>query len=198
MALNKSCSICFEIKPISSFSKRTNGIRTYCKSCAALKLRDWRTRNPALVKAGRKFRYQATREKVLTENAAWRAKNRDAFNAYERKRYAKNPKRYHENIQFKLATNLRNRLRTALKNRSKKGSAIALLGCSVDQAIRYIESKFQNGMSWENHGEWHIDHKKPLASFDLEDSFQLSAACHYTNLQPLWAIDNLKKGAHVI
>ena len=62
--------------------------------------------------------------------------------------------------------------------------------------IRYnIESKFQSGMTWENHSihGWHLDHKIPLAAFDLSDYEQFKKACHYTNLQPLWANENLSK-----
>jgi hypothetical protein len=89
---------------------------------------------------------------------------------------------------------LRTRLAKALHRQSKSGSAVASLGCSVAKFKVYLESKFLPGMSWENHGEWHIDHVKPLDSFDLTDPSQLLAACHYRNLQPLWAIDNIKKG----
>ena len=71
------------------------------------------------------------------------------------------------------------------------------LGCSGDECRKYLEAKWLPGMSWDNwslHG-WHIDHVKPLSSFDLSDRVQLLEACHYTNLQPLWAKDNLRKGS---
>ena len=61
--------------------------------------------------------------------------------------------------------------------------------------MKHIEKQFKPGMSWENHGKWHIDHVKPCASFDLTQSEQQKACFSYLNMQPLWAIDNIKKGA---
>lgn len=97
------------------------------------------------------------------------------------------------NIQYRIACLLRTRLNKALHRLAKKGSAVSQLGCSIEYLKEYLASKFVDGMTWDNRGEWHIDHIKPLAAFDLEDIDQLSEACHYTNLQPLWAIDNIKK-----
>jgi hypothetical protein len=68
-----------------------------------------------------------------------------------------------------------------------------LLGCNFDFFINYLFINFQDGMSFENHGEWHIDHIVPLAKCKTKE--EIIKCCHYTNLQPLWAIDNLKKGA---
>ncbi len=79
----------------------------------------------------------------------------------------------------------------------KVGSAVRDLGCSVDKLKKHLESRFRFGMTWENYGMWHIDHIRPLASFDLTDRVQFLQACHYTNLQPLWAPENLGKGARV-
>lgn len=106
-------------------------------------------------------------------------------------------RRRQADIQYKLTESLRNRLRMALKGNQKGVSAISDLGCSMSDFKLYLESKFQPGMSWENHGYrgWHIDHIKPLALFDLADPVQFKQACHYTNLQPLWAQDNFTKGA---
>jgi hypothetical protein len=69
------------------------------------------------------------------------------------------------------------------------------LGCSIYELKSYLESRFQPGMSWDNYGEeWHLDHVIPLSWFDLSDNKQFSRACHYTNLQPLWAENNFSKG----
>lgn len=69
-----------------------------------------------------------------------------------------------------------------------------LLGCSYEELVAHLTSLFQEGMTWENYGEWQVDHKRPLSSFDLTDPAQLAQAAHYTNLQPLWWSDNLSKG----
>lgn len=69
-----------------------------------------------------------------------------------------------------------------------------LTGCELNVLKEFLESKFKQGMSWENHGEWHIDHIKPCCKFDLEDEEEQKKCFHYTNLQPLWAKENLSKG----
>jgi hypothetical protein len=70
---------------------------------------------------------------------------------------------------------------------AKAGSAVRDLGCTIPELMVYLEARFQEGMSWENYGAWHLDHIKPLVLFDLTDREQFLQAAHYTNLQPLWA-----------
>ena len=103
-----------------------------------------------------------------------------------------------EDPNYKLARLLRHRLYLALRpsDTAKRVSAVLSLGCSIAYFRVYLEGLFQPGMTWENQGKWHIDHIRPMSSFDLTDPEQQKAACHYTNLQPLWAEDNLKKWAH--
>jgi hypothetical protein len=103
-------------------------------------------------------------------------------------------------LNYKLSNRLRQRLCKAIDGNYKTGSAVKDLGCTVEQLKQHLESKFQTGMTWDNWriDGWHIDHIKPLASFDLTDRKQLLEACHYTNLQPLWATDNLRKGDKVL
>lgn len=121
-------------------------------------------------------------------------KNRDN---YLRKKRANNKKYYYGTIEYKLSQILRNKLWRSLKDQKvdKDGSALELIGCSKTELINYLESQFSEGMTWENWSlnGWHIDHIRPISSFDLSDPAQVKECFHYTNLQPLWAIDNLKK-----
>lgn len=96
-------------------------------------------------------------------------------------------------LHWHLSRILRSRLHSAIKGNFKAGSAVRDLGCSIAFLKQHLEAQFRTGMSWRNHGKWHIDHKKPLANFDLTDRKQLLQACHFTNLQPLWAKENLSK-----
>lgn len=93
----------------------------------------------------------------------------------------------------KVVRVLRRRLWKAIKYNQKSGSAIRDLGCSIKELKIYLESKFKAGMSWENYGEWHIDHVKPLSKFNLRNKEEFKKACSYMNLQPLWAKENLSK-----
>ncbi len=101
-----------------------------------------------------------------------------------------------KDVNQKLKSLLRTRIRKVMKHNYKVGSAVKDLGCTTEELRKYLESKWQPGMSWDNRGlfGWHIDHIIPLCKFDLSDPEQFKKACHYTNLQPLWWQDNLKKG----
>lgn len=93
------------------------------------------------------------------------------------------------NIQARLAENLRSRLQTYIHH----GSAVGDLGCSVSAFRLYIENQFEDGMSWDNYGDWHLDHVAPLNSFDLTNRQQFLEAANWLNYQPLWARDNMIK-----
>jgi len=127
----------------------------------------------------------------------WRKDNRDKINKsmleYEKKRKLTDPK-------FKLAKTLRSRLGSAIRTQktNKTNNTIDLLGCSISFLKGFLEVKFKEGMTWQNHGEWHIDHIKPCASFNLLDEEEQQKCFHYTNLQPLWASENLSKGCKYI
>ena len=96
-------------------------------------------------------------------------------------------------LNERLAHSVRVRITQMIKNKSL--NTVDILGCTWEELKVYLESKFQEGMSWENYGRdgWHIDHIKPLSKFNLNNPDELKKACHYSNLQPLWAKDNLRK-----
>lgn len=132
------------------------------------------------------------RSKNVQRVAKWVDKNRGRANAKWREI---RQRRMREDVKYRLSVALRRRLYMAVKGRHRSGTAIDELGCSIEELKQHLEAQFKEGMSWENWGRygWHIDHIMPLSSFNLTDPAQVKAACHYTNLQPLWAEENLRK-----
>lgn len=165
-------------------------------------------------------RYQENQVEVKARSKLWAENNRDKRKAISKKWKLENPDKnsakirraenldkvrlYYRNYtnhrrrsdpQFWLKARIRSRMNHALTGRTKSNSSVQFLGCTVEDALKYLASKFVPGMSLENRGKvWHIDHVKPLSSFNLEDLDQYAEACHYTNLQPLFIQDNLSKG----
>lgn len=101
--------------------------------------------------------------------------------------------------QYALKERVRSRIRMALKDAHivKSHKTVDLIGCSYCFFKEHLENQFKDGMSWDRPNSFHIDHIRPLASFDLTDPEQQKAACHYTNLQPLYPEENLRKGARI-
>lgn len=143
------------------------------------------------------------REKSNEASSKYRKLNKEKANNAVKKWYKLNKARINENIKnrckidinFKLSRLLRIRLNNVIKGNFKSGSAIQALGCTLQELKEHLEKQFKEGMTWDNWtiNGWHIDHIKPLSKFDLTDRVQLLEACHYTNLQPLWASDNINK-----
>lgn len=149
--------------------------------------------NKSKIKAYKKAYCESNKDKIKVYKKNWAEDNKDKIKAYD-----KNKKK--TDIQFKLSCNLRARLYSAINRNYKAGSAVKDLGCTIPELKTYLESKFQPEMNWDNWAldGWHIDHIKPLSSFDLTDRNQLLEACNYTNLQPLWATDNLIKSDKIL
>lgn len=103
--------------------------------------------------------------------------------------------RYREDPVFRLVKNLRRRVGLALVSQSttKDETTLKLVGCTLEHLVRHLESRFKDGQCWENYGEWHVDHIRPCASFDLSDPMQRKECFHWSNLQPLWGDENLTK-----
>lgn len=102
--------------------------------------------------------------------------------------------------QYALKERVRCRIRIALKNArtSKSQKTMDLIGCSYSFLREYLENQFREGMAWDKPNSFHIDHIIPISSFNLNDPEQLKAACHYTNLQPLYPEENLRKGFKIL
>lgn len=187
----KTCNTCGEIKAITEFYTSKNardGYRSKCKVCVRIVHKEYKLAHPEKCREDSKKYSDRHPEK----RKAYREKVKDKYRDYHRV-YEYNRKK--TDVNYKLMHNLRGRVRHAVKRGQKSGSAVRDLGCSIEEFKQYIEAKFQEGMTWDNwsHKGWHIDHIIPLSSFDLTDREQFLKACHFTNMQPLWAIDNIKK-----
>lgn len=213
--MTKECLKCHQTKPFSDFHKSPKdpyGIRRECKECVKIytneynknnreklkkKASDYRKENPTYNKdyynANPDY-FESYREENKEHYKQWRNNNREWVNNYHKEKKKNDPK-------FKITAVLRSSLSTALKKQGapKYSRTVELLGCSFEKFMEYIKSKFQPGMTWDNYGRygWHIDHIIPCISFDLTDPREQEECFHHTNLQPLWAIDNLKKGDRI-
>ena len=145
--------------------------------------------------------------KIKAMRLQYRLKNpRTEYSQAYEQAYRERRKELHEikqatDVQYRLRRALRARLKQAMKHGWKTGSAIEDLGCSVLALKVYLEAQFLPGMTWDNFGRldasastWQIDHYHPLSGFDLTNSRQVREACHFSNLRPMWALDNRRKG----
>jgi len=132
------------------------------------------------------------REEHIEKTKQYRLKHKKEFRKYIRE-YLK--KRKEVDINFKIICNLRVRLNKTIRNNQKRGTTLLLVGCSIEYLRKYLESQFKKGMLWSNYGlyGWHIDHIKPCCQFDMSKPSEQRKCFHYTNLQPLWAEENLRK-----
>jgi hypothetical protein len=188
----KKCSKCKETKLYIDFPRdrrSKDGYTSSCKSCRYKKSNEWARKN-----------YKDNKKEVLEKNKAWRSENWDSvskqrkesgYNIRSQKKWYHNKAKY--DIQHVLKERLRKRIRNVVSKGYKSSATLELLGCTIEQLRLHLESQFQEGMNWANYGEWHIDHIQPCCSFDLSIEENQKKCFHYSNLQPLWAKDNLKK-----
>ena len=186
----KQCKKCELTKSTTEFNKRSSsrdGLDIYCKLCKTNYTNKWKLDNPEKLKQSKKLAdanwYQQNKKKKKAINKKWKESNADYsrkwFREYKQKREAVDP-------NFKLANKLRTRLWYALNGQKPRCSFDEYTGCSLEELRLYLESKFEPGMTWENYGEWEIDHIVPLCQFILTELEELKQACKYTNLQPIW------------
>jgi len=147
-------------------------------------------------------------EKVKEYEKQYRKANPEMFREKAKRWREANPERAREvkkryrraNPLVRVAENLRKRVRNVLMGISKAAPTMELIGCTIEELRHHLESQFTDGMTWDNYGYrgWHVDHIIPCSAFDLTDPEQQKECFNYTNLQPLFAEDNIRKGAKIL
>lgn len=160
-----------------------------------LQMADYRAANPEIIKARQKDYNFKNREAKVEKQKVYYLQNKEQVREYHR-RY--NKERMKLDPLYALSAVVRRRISLALSRYGceKRTRTTEMLGCSYADLRDHLEKQFHPGMSWENRGEWHIDHIIPLASAKTE--YELLGLCHFSNLQPLWAFDNMSKGARIL
>lgn len=179
-ALGKECRKCLTWKPLTSFGpdiKRWDKVETRCRACLSAKSLAYHYRNFEKIKERKKDPTRQNKARV------YRRKWRKA--------------RWENDDLWRMGRKLRTKIWKIINNAGGKKAfkTVELLGCSVVELRVHLESLFSSGMSWDNYGQpgWEIDHIRPVSSFDLTDKEQQKKCFHFSNLQPLWGIDNNHK-----
>ena len=213
--ITKVCTKCKVEKPYDNFhlhKSRKDGRQDNCKECIKNYSRDnserlraksikWYKENLNKAKEKNKKWRKDNPEKTAEYSKKYRQDNFEKIADYNRKRKQENPayhreyekKRRQSDPLYKMICYLRNRIGSYCRdigaNRTTRTKD--MLGLDLSTFKSYMESKFQDGMTWENYGQWHVDHIKPISLARNEK--EIIELNHYTNLQPLWASDNIKK-----
>ena len=212
MALTKICKRCGLAKPFECFvkdKKQADGLNTWCKDCVKVYRDSYYAKNKEELNARRREKYKESPEIYRERSKIWANAHREYRNEYEREYREKNRRkvldRMNKRINYRRKTDIQLQIRMKIQKNlwhfatdgTRRGFALDRLGCSVDEFRRHIERLFKDGMSWDNYGrygKWTFDHIIPLTAFDLTEEEQLLKACHYTNIQPLNPIENIRKG----
>lgn len=212
--MKKHCNICKKTKPVSDFyrnHKAKDGLAYQCKPCKIEYSKKYRTENleecrkrekeyarnnrDAKNEAVRRF-YKINPDKSKEYNARYMAKPEAKEKQRERARIYMKKKRESCHLQ-RLRLVCRSRIHIALsrKGLKKTSKTFDTIGCSPEFLASHLENQFKEGMSWDNYGEWHIDHIVPISKGVTKE--EILSLSHYTNLQPLWAEENWSKGCRV-
>lgn len=202
-----SCKECLAKEKRKARSKdplkhRRQSIRSYYKRKKQGKIKPLSIKQLEIARSRRKEYYSENKEKVLAKAKIYYQENKKKIikrNAlYKTKLFANKPEK-------KAIANLYSVYRSAIKRACnqnpivrKRLSSYKNLGCNSEMFKVYIESKFKEGMYWSNYGAWEIDHIFPLSKINLNDLDSLAKVLHYTNLQPLWAIENKRKSNKIV
>lgn len=198
----KVCVKCNQEKASMYFSKHCStldGLRNSCKECNELYKKQYRKVHSEKIKHYNELNKERTKQwrkknSVKLKEAAriYYDNNRDKIRSSKRE-YTRNRRNF--SPLFKFSENVRKLIGNSFKfsKGQKKGKKTeTMLGCTIPELREHLAKQFKDGMTFENHGQWHIDHRIPLASAKTQE--EVEKLCHYTNLQPLWASDNIRKG----
>lgn len=190
----KKCTKCKIEKDFTNFSKNNNSkdkLCNKCKLCAKEYSIYYREKNKEHLKEYSKKWRKENKE----YSKKWCQENKEVRTKYIREY---NLKRKNNDGLFKLSSNIRTLIYSKFiqNNYTKKSKTYNVLGCSFNEFKIYLQKQFTEGMNFENYGEWHLDHIYPVSLAKTEE--EVIKLNHYTNFQPLWAIDNLKKGNKIL
>ena len=200
--MNKTCKKCGDNKPLEKFNKnktKKSGVSSSRKDCVKIENEKQRLRYKSDPNKNKEIKlyhqnYQKKHRKELNQYLKNYRKDNESLRLWHNKYYHS-----HKNDpNFRILRNLRSRIYCALKGITKGKSTRKLIGCSVPKLKIHLESMFVSGMTWNNYGEWHLDHIKPCSSFDLRKENEQERCFNYLNLQPLWAAENISKSDKVI
>lgn len=224
MKKTKKCSKCGEIKPLTEFCKQKenkDGFRGSCKVCCNKYKREyykknpgkikkinekWAKNNPEKVKEYEKYKRKYIKkyrknnsEKVKKSKEKWIKNNPDKVKKYRKKRY----KRLSKIPSYKINNAISKGIRKSLKGNKNGRHWETLVGYTLEDLKQHLEKQFEDWMNWNNHGvysyggerKWHIDHIKPMSSFNFEtpEDKEIKECWALENLQPLEAVENIKK-----
>lgn len=171
--------------------------------------REWAAKNPERAKAQARNTYEKNKQRAIDRAAKWNAENverrRQITNASARRRRAEEPEKFREAKRrrraipaVRLHDNISSYMWICLKKNKAGAPWESLVGFTLAELMAHLEAQFVDGMTWETYGKWHIDHKRPVVSFEFssptDEGFKQCWAL--SNLQPLWAADNIKKNSH--
>jgi hypothetical protein len=221
------CKIEKELCEFNKYYLSKDGHKPSCRECQKIETKIYKSKNKEKIKEQSKEYYINNKEIIIKKHNEYYLKNLEKEKNRSKKYYNNNKTKYLINQQlyrdnnrekvnknknnyqtnrrkndclYKLTENMRGRVKDYLKikNITKNNKTFEIIGCSPEYLKEYLEQKFTEGMSWDNYGlfGWHIDHITPLSSINTEED--LYKLCHYTNLQPLWAKDNMTKGNKIL
>jgi hypothetical protein len=185
--IKKLCVKCNSEKKISEFHNNKNGkygVHSQCKICKNKYKKKYREKNKELIKEKSKEYSVNNKDKIKEYKKKYFQKNKDKFNDRTKKYNLKNK---HLKCWRDLLYMTLNKL-----GGNKEGKTIELLGYSALELKQHIEKQFTEGMSWKNHGEWHIDHIKPIITFERNTKPSIVNALN--NLRPMWATTRVING----